>query len=126
MTRFISGTDSRILGIFLTHFHSDHIADLGEVMSRSWILGRDKPFTVYGGQEVEQVVSGFNTVYGADDASIDDPRQVDLFFRHPQPPGQKIFIWLTQTGHRNMILYFEPVEKAPYERSVHDDQINFR
>ncbi len=54
--------------VFLTHFHSDHIADLGEVMSRSWILGRDQPLTVYGGQEVGQVVSGFNTVYAADDA----------------------------------------------------------
>lgn len=54
--------------VFLTHFHSDHIADLGEVISRSWILGRDRPLTVYGGQGVEQVVSGFNTVYAADDA----------------------------------------------------------
>ena len=26
--------------IFLTHFHSDHIAGVGEVVSRSWILGR--------------------------------------------------------------------------------------
>ena len=34
--------------MFLTHFHSDHIADLGEVMSRSWILGREKPLAVYG------------------------------------------------------------------------------
>ena len=53
--------------IFLTHFHSDHIADLGEVISRSWILGRTQPIAIYGGQEVEQVVNGFNLVYAADE-----------------------------------------------------------
>ena len=26
--------------VFLTHYHSDHIADVGEAISRSWILGR--------------------------------------------------------------------------------------
>lgn len=65
--------------IFLTHFHSDHIADLGEVVSRSWILGRDRPLTVYGGQEVDQVVSGFNTAYTADDAYRIAHHGADLF-----------------------------------------------
>ncbi len=68
-----------IEAMFLTHFHSDHVADLGEVMSRSWILGRDRPFAVYGGQEVEQVVSGFNTVYAADDAYRIAHHGSDLF-----------------------------------------------
>ena len=54
--------------VFVTHFHSDHIADLGEVISRSWILGRNQPITVYGGQEIEQIVSGFNLIYAADEA----------------------------------------------------------
>tara|TARA_R110002049_G_scaffold95178_1_gene233780 strand:+ start:2909 stop:4042 length:1134 start_codon:yes stop_codon:yes gene_type:complete len=53
--------------VFLTHFHSDHIADLGEVVSRSWILGRTQPIEIYGGPEVEQVVNGFNLVYAADE-----------------------------------------------------------
>lgn len=65
--------------VFLTHFHSDHIADLGEVMSRSWILGRDQPLVVYGGHEIEQVVSGFNTVYAADDAYRIAHHGADLF-----------------------------------------------
>ncbi len=65
--------------VFLTHFHSDHIADLGEVMSRSWILGRDQPLVVYGGQEVEQVVSGFNAAYTADDAYRIAHHGADLF-----------------------------------------------
>lgn len=65
--------------VFLTHFHSDHIADLGEVISRSWILGRDQSLVVYGGQEVEQVVSGFNVAYVADDAYRIAHHGADLF-----------------------------------------------
>jgi|JI10StandDraft_1071094.scaffolds.fasta_scaffold79425_3 ribonuclease Z len=65
--------------VFLTHFHSDHIADLGEVISRSWILGRNQPLAVYGGREVEQVVSGFNAAYTADDAYRIAHHGADLF-----------------------------------------------
>ncbi len=54
--------------LFLTHFHSDHIAGVGEIMSRSWILGRDTPLTIYGGQGVERIVTGFNHIYALDDA----------------------------------------------------------
>ncbi len=53
--------------IFLTHFHSDHVADLGEVISRTWILGRTEPVTVYGGFGVEYIVNAFNAVYAADE-----------------------------------------------------------
>jgi hypothetical protein len=54
--------------IFLTHFHSDHVADVGEVISRSWILGRTEVVPVYGGPAIERIVDGFNLVYGPDEA----------------------------------------------------------
>lgn len=53
--------------VFLTHFHSDHLADLGEVVSRSWILGRTGPLPVHGGPSIRRVVDGFNAVYALDD-----------------------------------------------------------
>jgi ribonuclease Z len=53
--------------VFVTHFHSDHIADLGELISRSWILGRSKVLPVYGGPAVERIVDGFNLVYSPDE-----------------------------------------------------------
>ncbi len=53
--------------VFLTHFHSDHVADVGEVISRSWILGRTTALPVYGGEAVTRVVDGFNAVYALDD-----------------------------------------------------------
>lgn len=65
--------------VFLTHFHSDHIADLGEVISRSWILGREKSLTVYGGIGVEEIVSAFNVVYAADEAYRIEHHGADIF-----------------------------------------------
>jgi ribonuclease Z len=55
-----------LTAVFLTHYHSDHIADVGEAISRSWILGRRTVLPVYGGQAVERVVDGFNRIYALD------------------------------------------------------------
>ncbi|MBU1045492.1 MAG: MBL fold metallo-hydrolase, partial [Candidatus Omnitrophica bacterium] len=52
--------------VFLTHFHNDHIADLGEIMQRSYMLGREKDLVVYGPTGVEDIVTGFNMIYAAD------------------------------------------------------------
>jgi len=52
--------------IFLTHFHSDHIGDLGEANMLSWVNGRNQPLEVCGPEGVQQVVSGFETAYKLD------------------------------------------------------------
>lgn len=52
--------------VFLTHFHSDHIGDLGEVNLQSWVSGRPAPLEVYGGPGVERVVNGFNEAFAMD------------------------------------------------------------
>ncbi len=57
----------RIDGILLTHFHSDHIGGLGEMMLVRWAsAGNSKPVEVYGPEGVESVVEGFNRAYGQD------------------------------------------------------------
>ncbi len=56
----------RLSGILLTHFHSDHMAELGEAVTKSWIMGRRGPLAVYGPPGVERVVCGFNDAYEAD------------------------------------------------------------
>jgi len=54
--------------VFLTHFHSDHIADLGELMLQRWIgAANDTPLTVYGPVGVDGVVAGFDAAYRLDD-----------------------------------------------------------
>jgi ribonuclease Z len=57
----------RIDAIFLTHFHSDHIDGLGEMMMQRWVGGvRDTPVPVHGPAGVTEVVEGFVKAYGAD------------------------------------------------------------
>jgi ribonuclease Z len=57
---------SKIGGVLLTHFHSDHLGDLGELNLQSWAAGRPAPLDVYGGPGVERVVQGFNDAYRLD------------------------------------------------------------
>ena len=57
---------SEIGGVLLTHFHSDHIGDLGELNLQTWAGGRPGPLPVYGGPGVERVVNGFNDAYRLD------------------------------------------------------------
>ena len=57
---------SKIGGVLLTHFHSDHIGDLGELNLQTWAAGRPAPLPVYGGPGVEGVVAGFNAAYRLD------------------------------------------------------------
>jgi ribonuclease Z len=57
-----------LAGVFLTHFHSDHLGDLGEVNTNAWLAGHPGPLSVFGGPGVVQVVQGFNAVYALDEA----------------------------------------------------------
>lgn len=56
-----------IEAIFLTHFHSDHIDGLGEVMLQRWVGGNhETPLPVYGADGVEIIVGGLMQVYTQD------------------------------------------------------------
>ena len=58
----------QVSALLLTHFHSDHIADVGELMLQHWGTGAaQSPLPVYGPTGVEQVVQGFNAAYALDD-----------------------------------------------------------
>jgi ribonuclease Z len=56
----------RVAAVLLTHFHSDHIGDLGEVDLQTWAAGRPGPLPVYGPPGVERVVAGFELAYDED------------------------------------------------------------
>lgn len=56
----------RLDAVLLTHFHSDHIAALGDMHLASWVRGREGKLPVYGGPGVRDVVGGFNMAYGPD------------------------------------------------------------
>ncbi len=53
--------------VLLTHYHSDHIADLGELLLQRWAEGANaSPTPVYGPVGVADVVKGFNAAYAHD------------------------------------------------------------
>jgi ribonuclease Z len=74
----IGGGSTRLLGsmgvpideidaILLTHFHSDHLTDLGDAMLLRWAGGgHDQPLPIYGPPGVSQVVEGFEAAYALD------------------------------------------------------------
>jgi len=58
---------SALEGVFITHFHSDHIDGLGELMTLRWAGGSfESPLPVYGPTGIERVVGGFNEAYAQD------------------------------------------------------------
>jgi len=53
--------------VFLTHFHSDHIGGLGELMLQRWLQGgHAAPLPVHGPIGVDTVVQGFVQAYRPD------------------------------------------------------------
>jgi ribonuclease Z len=56
----------KIAGVFITHLHSDHIPELGELRLQTWVAGRRTPLKVYGPPGIERVVAGFNEAYALD------------------------------------------------------------
>lgn len=56
----------RIGGVFITHYHSDHIGDLGEFNMQTWVAGRPGPLPVFGPAGIERLVAGFTEAYALD------------------------------------------------------------
>jgi len=52
--------------VFLTHFHSDHIAAIGDFNLNSWVAGRRQPLEIFGPVGVDRVVEGLNELYALD------------------------------------------------------------
>ncbi len=70
---------AHLSAIFLTHFHSDHIGDLGEANVLSCANGRIKPLEVYGPEGVEKVVNGFIMAYEQDSKYRNDHHGDEVF-----------------------------------------------
>lgn len=56
----------RITDVFITHFHSDHIGGLGQLLNQSWNFGRRQAVTVHGPTGLESIMQGFAQVYAPD------------------------------------------------------------
>ena len=56
----------RLDGLLLTHFHSDHIAEIPTVNLTSWVAGRQGPLKLYGPPGVHRIADGFNEAFALD------------------------------------------------------------
>ena len=52
--------------VLLTHYHSDHIGEVGEIAMQTWALGRSEPLVIYGPPGLRRVVRGFEEAYALD------------------------------------------------------------
>jgi ribonuclease Z len=57
---------NRVTDVLITHFHSDHIGGLGQLLNQSWNFGRQHAITVRGPAGLETIMQGFAQVYSAD------------------------------------------------------------
>lgn len=89
-------------GLFLTHFHSDHINSMGELMTQRWAgSGTKLSLPVYGPDGVQNIVNGFNMAYKDDRIYREEhhttavmPPSGGLAIAHPFKPsknGMKVF-----------------------------------
>ena len=56
----------KMRGILLTHYHSDHISDIGDFNLNSWVAGRPAPLQIIGPEGVDRIVEGLNIIYELD------------------------------------------------------------
>lgn len=115
----------QIEALFLTHFHSDHIGGLGELLLQRWGTGsHTQPLPVYGPIGVKAVVEGFMSAYRQDQA-------YRIAHHGPQvmPPsgfGGQARTFAAVGPERRVVLIDEPdlqivafsVEHSPVEPSV--------
>ena len=89
-------------GIFLTHFHSDHIGDLGEANVLSCANGRTKALDIYGPEGVEKVVNGFIMAYEQDTKYRNDHHGDEVFNLEAATPVSKT-IKLQDPNERELV-----------------------
>jgi ribonuclease Z len=114
-----------IEAVLLTHFHSDHIDGLGELLLQRWVNATARePLPVHGPAGVEEVVEGFNRAYRADqgyrvahhgEATVPSSGAGAVARSFPEPADGRAEVLLDEGGVR--ISAFRVVH-APVEPAV--------
>jgi ribonuclease Z len=75
-----------LTGVLYTHYHSDHIGGLGEIVLNSWATGRHTPLRIYGPPGIESIALGFETAYRLDSGYRTAHHGADIF----PPEGSRL------------------------------------
>lgn len=110
---------NRLTGVFLTHFHSDHIAGVPDVNLASWVQGRKSSLRVYGPTGIDKVVQGFNDAYQLDHEYRIAHHGSDLLHPEAGPMTPVVFepgeiVWQDKTVKVTSF----PVDHAPVSPAV--------
>jgi len=55
-----------VTAAFITHLHSDHVLGLSDLIFTSWVMGRTRPFPVYGPHGLDQMVRHLYEAFSED------------------------------------------------------------
>ena len=55
-----------VTAVFITHLHSDHVLGLADLIFTSWILGRSRPFPVYGPHGLARMIEHLDAAFSED------------------------------------------------------------
>jgi ribonuclease Z len=107
--------------ILLTHYHSDHIGDLGEANMMSWANGRTKPLEIFGPKGVEKVVNGFIMSYELDTGYRIAHHGKDTLIPEAGTPRSKT---INFSDHDEKVVCFEIKELKVYAFQVDHSPVN--
>lgn len=105
----------RLAGVFLTHFHSDHIGDLSEANLGSWVTARPAPLAIYGPTGVNRVVAGENEAL-----ALDADYRIAHHGKGVVPLRSKGMTAISFDGERSNIVYDQDGLKVTAFPVVHD------
>ncbi len=69
---------NKLNAVFITHYHADHFADLGEIISKSFINQRRHELEVYGPTGLTKIVNGFLAAYELENKSRTDHHGAEM------------------------------------------------
>lgn len=112
----------RLDGIFITHWHSDHMMDLPSLISRSWLLGRTNELYLYGPDGTDTLNQAINQYlhienrhrvdhHGTETMDVSKARAIPYEFKNIQG-GKKVIYQRDGITITAFDVDHEPIEPA--------------
>lgn len=81
-----------VTAAFITHLHSDHVLGLPDLMFTSWVMGRTRPFPVYGPHGLAAMIDHFYAAFS------EDIRIRTEGLEHAEPDGYRVTVHESSPG----------------------------